>query len=282
MYLGELVEYGPADAGLRRAARAAHEGVRQWSVRMKRLRAPALRLPPRLLLPGLRVDPGQERAPEKREWRRAAREGRRGHAARAATSTWSRPRRCRTRTAAAVVVTLRNRQTQRADARADRDRRARQGREVGVPQRRAGPRAVAGRRSGRCCRARSSTGSTTRCTPTGKRATSGRRSARARRSMPRDLPRVTLTRPRLRQDPVERRRGHRLRRQPLEGRAAQARGLRRCAQGRRRWWPPAAARSSACSRASAARYSVFFIGNPKGARVALSAPPTTTRVGRRR
>ena len=35
MYLGELVEYGPAEQRLRRAARAAHPGVRQWRVRLR-------------------------------------------------------------------------------------------------------------------------------------------------------------------------------------------------------------------------------------------------------
>ena len=161
--------------------------------------------------------------------------------------------------------------------RADRDRRARTARAQRLPQRRSRassrrwshvPLLPAGR-DGRC-------GSTTRsqlprAAARRVRATV-RRGERGRRS---GVPRIDARRrPRLEQDPVSGVAAIGFVGEPLAGRAAQA--------GRVRGRAAAAAASVAAGRAQInrlkpgkrARYQVFFIGNPRGARLEVAAPPT--------
>ncbi len=89
-------------------------------------------------------------------------------------------------------------------------------------------------------------------------------------------PRVTLTRPRLEQDPVSgvAATGFAANRSKVEQRklvvfAVATRGARVVAAGR--------GQISRLKAGKRARYTVFFIGNPRGARISVSAPPTRLR-----
>jgi hypothetical protein len=90
------------------------------------------------------------------------------------------------------------------------------------------------------------------------------------------VPRVTLSRPRLEQDPVSgvAATGFAANRSKIEQRklvvfAVATKGARVVAAGR--------GQISRLKAGKRARYTVFFIGNPSGARIAVSAPPTRLR-----
>ena len=85
----------------------------------------------------------------------------------------------------------------------------------------------------------------------------------------------TLATPRLEQDPVSGVAAVGLRRQPLEGRAAQAGRSSPSATKGGASSPPAARRSGGCKPGKRARYTIFFIGDPRGA-------PSRSRRRRRR
>jgi len=87
------------------------------------------------------------------------------------------------------------------------------------------------------------------------------------------VPRISLTRPRLRQDPVSgvAAAGFAANRSRVEQRklivfAVARKGSRVVAAGR--------AQINRLQAGKRARYTVFFIGNPRGARISVSAPPT--------
>jgi hypothetical protein len=91
-----------------------------------------------------------------------------------------------------------------------------------------------------------------------------------------DVPRVTVTRPRLEQDPVSgvAAVGFAANRSRVEQRklvvfAVARKGRRVVAAGR--------AQINRLKPGKRARYTIFFIGNPRGARITLEAPPTTLR-----
>ncbi len=94
-----------------------------------------------------------------------------------------------------------------------------------------------------------------------------------RRSTPR-VPRITVTRPRLEQDPVSgvAAVGFAANRSKVEQRklvvfAVARKGGRVVAAGR--------AQINRLKPGKRARYTIFFIGNPRGARISVEAPPTS-------
>jgi hypothetical protein len=94
------------------------------------------------------------------------------------------------------------------------------------------------------------------------------------KSVASDIPRVTVTRPRLEQDPVSgvAAVGFAANRSKVEQRklvifAVARKGGRVVAAGR--------AQINRVKPRKRARYTIFFIGNPRGARISLEAPPTT-------
>ncbi len=172
---------------------------------------------------------------------------------------------------AAAVVTLRNTSAESAARRADRDHRQGRARRDALQQRR--PRPGKRARIGAAApRARdTSPGSTIRCRQPAVPASVSAKVGEGDRVRDRERSRVSAIEGAHLAEGEARRHG----RQPLPGHPARTRRLRRRPPRRHDRRRRARRRPRAAAAGTSTRFQVFFIGDPRGARLEVSAPAST-------